>query len=107
MGVSSGFLVASLEEGEDSESDGEGEEDWLSEVEACPQAVHDRPIRSVRIHRSLFSYGMLERVVEKDNIFIVAVGHQKAAGDHTQPGKAQLFVQVQGPFVAFYHGVKL
>ena len=50
---------------------------------------------------------MLERVVEKDNIFIVAVGHQKAAGDHTQPGKAQLFVQVQRPFVAFYHGVKL
>lgn len=59
MGVSSGFLVASLEEGEDSESvfaelDGEGEEDWLSEVEACPQAVHDRPIRSVRNRDTAF-----------------------------------------------------
>lgn len=54
MGVSSGFLVASLEEGEDSESDGEGEEDWLSEVEACPQAVHDRPIRNVRNRDTAF-----------------------------------------------------
>ena len=50
---------------------------------------------------------MLEGVVEKDDVFIMAVGHQKAAGNHTQPGKAQLFVQVQRPFVAFDHGVKL
>ena len=77
----------------------------------CPRSSIDRFLKEkeacVRIHRSLFSYGMLEGVVEKDNVFIVAVGHQKAAGNGTQPGKAQLFVQVQRPFVAFDHGVKL
>ena len=57
--VGSGFLVASLEEGEDCESvfaelDGEGEEDWLSEVGACPQAVHDKPIRNVRNRDTAF-----------------------------------------------------